>query len=282
MKKRVLISGAGVAGLCAALWLSRAGYSVTIVEKTDAFRPGGYLVALSHHAYDFADELGLLGALGQHDLQIAKTSYHSRSGRPLLNLDCNRMFGGVRIIQIMREDLARVLHDQVRDQADIRFGETITRMTHEKEVVEVDFESGSSEVYDLLIGADGLHSNVRDLAFPASDVTRHTLGLKCAAFRSANVLGLAHKFETHMEPTRYMATFTTRDAMLGNVFIWNAPDENLPAPDAQAGELRAAFAATGATTARVLEECPRDTPFYFDIPAQIEMPTWRRGRKSVV
>ncbi len=91
MSQRVLISGAGVAGLCAALWLSRAGYAVTVVERTEGFRPGGYLVALSHHAYDFAGELDLLSSLQPHDLQIARTSYHASSGRNLLELDCARM-----------------------------------------------------------------------------------------------------------------------------------------------------------------------------------------------
>lgn len=282
MTQRVLISGAGVAGLCAALWLSRAGYSVTVVERTDAFRPGGYLVALSHHAYDFAAELGLLGALEAHDLRITRTSYHTGSGRSLLTLDCGRMFGGVRIIQLMREDLARILFDHVRHEADIRFGDGITAITHGANGVEAGFKSGLCGTYDLLIGADGLHSAVRSLAFPAAEIRHHTLGLKCAAFRSTNVLGLDHKFETHMEPTRYMATFTTRDDMLGNVFIWAAADEKPPADIAQAGELKAAFAGTGRITARVLDECPTDDPFYFDIPTQIEMPRWHLGRVVLV
>ncbi len=178
----------------------------------------------------------------------------------------------------MREDLARVLYEKVRHAAEIRFAERVASITQAAEQVEVGFRSGMSETYDLVIGADGLHSAVRDLAFPPAEIRRHTLGLKCAAFRSSNVLGLERKFETHMEPNRYMATFTTRDGMLGNVFIWTADDLTPPARGDQARDLKIAFAGTGHQTARVLEECPDATPFYFDVPTQIEMPRWCLGR----
>ena len=124
MKKgtKILISGAGIAGLTAAIRLAKAGFEPVIVEKADSARAGGYLVALSHQAYIFAEEMGLIPDLKPYDLEIRSSSYHDRTGRSLLELNYSKMLEGLNIIQIMRDDLALVLYEHAKTVADIRFG----------------------------------------------------------------------------------------------------------------------------------------------------------------
>ena len=192
--KKILISGAGIAGLTAAIRLAQAGHTPVIVEKAKSSRAGGYLVALSHQAYIFAEEMGLVPDLKPYDLSIHSSSYHDRTGRSLLDLDYSKMLTGLDIIQVMRDDLALVLYEHASKVADIRFDNYITAIYETDDGVEVKFASGNAETFDMVIGADGAHSGVRHLTFSDDEYTHHYLDLHCAAFRLPNVIDIKSKF----------------------------------------------------------------------------------------
>lgn len=276
--KRILISGAGIGGLAAAIRLSHNNYDVTVVEKYKLSRTGGYLVALSHQSYIFAEEMGLIPDLKPFDLGIESSSYHDKKGRNLLALDYGKMMEGLDIIQLMRGDLAHVLYKHAEKRCDIRFGDTIKAI----EGSQVTFTSGKQEEFDIIIGADGVHSGVRDVVFDDSDVTHNYLDLHCAAFRLPNILGLEKEFQTHMERNRYMAAFNTLDGDLGAVFVWANEARSLPPPEARRDALLRAFAGSGATIEKVLPYCPEGGPPYMDVLSQIYMPVWHKGRSVLV
>jgi 2-polyprenyl-6-methoxyphenol hydroxylase-like FAD-dependent oxidoreductase len=276
--KKILISGAGIGGLAAAIRLSHNNYDVTVVEKNKLSRTGGYLVALSHQSYIFAEEMGLIPDLKPFDLSIMSSSYHDKKGRNLLALDYGKMMEGLDIIQLMRGDLAHVLYQHAEKRVDIRFGDVITAI----EGAQVTFASGKQEEFDIIIGADGVHSGVRAVAFDDKDVTHNYLDLHCAAFRLQNVLGLEKEFQTHMERNRYMAVFNTLDGDLGAVFVWANDARNLPPPEARRDALLQAFAGSGAIIEKVLPHCPEDGPPYMDVLSQIYMPIWHKGRSVLV
>ena len=285
---RILISGAGVSGLAAAIWLGRAGFRPVVMEKADSIRAGGYLVSLSEQAYHFATEMGLTERLRAYDIGITASSYHAKSGRSILDLDYGRMFGDLSVIQMMRDDFVQVLFEEARELAEFRYSDTIASVDqtdHPDDGANVTFASGHQERFDVVIGADGLHSSVRGAVFDESEFTRHRLGLYCAAFRLPNVLGISNKFETHMEQDRYMAAFTTSpapDADLGAVFVWSGEAVETPPRAERHDFLLDAFAGTNAAIGKVLAECPTDNSFYMDALAQIEMPTWHRGASVVM
>lgn len=276
--KRILVSGAGVAGLAAAIRLARDNYEVTVIEKNKISRTGGYLVALSHQSYIFAEEMGLIPDLKPFDLGIRSSSYHDHKGRNLLTLDYEKMLQGLDIIQLMRGDLAHVLYQHAEKLADIRFGDTITTINGSQ----VQFASGKEEEFDIIIGADGAHSGVRDVAFDKSAVLPDYLGLHCAAFRLPNVLGIEKKFETHMERERYMAVFNTLEGDIGAVFVWANDAKTLPPQETRRDALLQAFAGSGPVIQKVLPHCPQEGPPYMDVLSQIHMPAWHKGRSVLV
>lgn len=285
MKKesRILISGAGIAGLTAAIWLAKEGFSPVVVEKAANPRVGGFLVALSHQAYFFAEELGLIPALRKYDLQIKCSSYHDRSGSTLLALDYDALFNGLGILQISRDDLAKVLFEQAQDVVEIRTGDGIASIAQDGGSAQVAFASGKQEDFDLVIGADGLHSAVRHQIFSPDDYLRHHLDLYVAAYKLPNVLDIKAKFETHMERSRYMAVHSTVGDDIGAVFVWSGPDARAVPPGPGRGDfLLNAYDGTTAAIDRVLQHCPRGDTFYMDALSQIDMPVWHRGRCVLV
>ena len=165
--------------------------------------------------------------------------------------------------------------------AEFRFDNSISKISHSTDSVDVEFLSGSSESYDLLIGADGLHSVTRQLAFEESEVNKNYLGRFSSAYKLDNVLEMTDKFENHMEQNRYMCVYTTGKGDLACVFIWK--DENQAAPDMghRADYLRKAFSGCPDTVETVLEQCP-DNGFYMDALIQIDMPSWSKGRVVLV
>ena len=119
-KTRILISGAGVAGLTAAIWLGKAGFRPLIVEKAPKIRADGFILSLSHHSYHLLREMGILDDLLAVNNQVRSSSYHDRSGRVILTLDYERLFEAGNIIQVMRDDLEQVLLGRARDAGVVR------------------------------------------------------------------------------------------------------------------------------------------------------------------
>ena len=284
MKKnsQILISGAGVAGLTAALWLAKSGFRPIVVERAPSVRADGFLISLSHDAYRSAEALGLMPALRERCIGITASSYHDPSGRCLLALDYKNLFQGLDILQLTRDDLEAVLFEAARDVADIRCGLRAVDIAQRPDGVDVSFSDGRSESFDAVIGADGLHSGVRELSFPPEKIQRHPLGLCVAAARLPNFLGLKNKFETHMETNRYLALFTTREGGLGGVFVWASDEDSVPPPERRAARLQEAFHGTSDFVKSIVDHCPKDGGIYMDSLSQVEMPCWHEGRVAVV
>ncbi len=277
-KKKILISGAGIAGLTAALRLGNAGFRPVVVEKAETSRAGGYLVALSHQAYIFAEEMGLIPDLKPYDLSIRSSSYHDMTGRSLLDLDYSKMLNGLDIIQLMRGDLAHVLYERAKKVADIRFGETVKVIKDGQ----VTFSSGLQEEYDIIIGADGAHSGLRDIVFDQGEYKHDYLDLHCAAFRLPNVLGIENKFATHMDRDRYMAVFNTLQGDIGAVFVWASNQRCLPTPQECKDYLVRSFQGSSDIIQKVLAHCPKEGPPYIDVLSQVDMPVWHKGRSVLI
>lgn len=281
-KQKVLIVGAGVAGLTCALWLEKSGFSPVVIERADTIRGGGFLVSLSHHAYQSAARLGLMDEIEARGCGIRSSGYYDPSGRSLLELDYPALFGGVELVQIMRDELVDILYTAAKEKLEIRFNQTVTSLTQDDNGVDVNFASGKKDRFDLVIGADGSNSLTRRQIFEPSQVIEHQLGLMCAAYTLPNVLGLTDRFETHMRRDRYMATFSSGRENIGAVFIWDSEQHSVPRGGERRELLLEQFVEGDAATLAVLGQCPTDRTIFMDRLKQIELPQWHQQRVVLV
>lgn len=183
---RVLIVGAGVAGQVAAHWLARAGAEVTVVEQAATLRrTGGHAVDLADLATDIVERMGLLEAVTAARVDRDRLVFHEHGPR---RLEMPRVSSAIseRHIEIQREDLCEILYAGNRAEVDYRFGDTVTALTEDSGGVQVAFRERAPARYDVVIGADGLHSGVRRLAFGPEAQFRHDLGAALAVFSFPN------------------------------------------------------------------------------------------------
>jgi 2-polyprenyl-6-methoxyphenol hydroxylase-like FAD-dependent oxidoreductase len=275
----ILISGAGVAGLTVAMWLAKAGFRPTIVEKAPNIRADGFIVTLSHHSYLLAEEAGILDKLKAVDNSIQRSTYHDRSGRVILKLNRERMFEKVNAVQVMRDDLQNILHDEIRDKAEFIFSNGVAKIDQDGSKVDVTFDDATERSFDLVIGADGLHSAVRRHAFPQSQITIHQLPLIAAAFRSPNLLDLKHEYRAYLEPKRHSIIYSTRTDEIACIFIWKADDQPIPDPgQSRLDKLIQAYDGTRAETMELITRNDASSRIYMDRLMQIEMKHWSIGR----
>src|SRR6478735_9065184 len=167
---RILISGASVAGPVLAYWLNRYGFAVTVVERAPALRKaGGHAVDLFRPAMDIIDGMGLIKPVQARKTGTEWLSFRAGNSARVHELAVGRLMRVVsdRHVEIMRDDLGEILYEATRHDVEYLFGDSIAAMDEHADGIDVTFERGPARRFDLVIGADGLHSNVRRLVFGA-------------------------------------------------------------------------------------------------------------------
>ena len=283
--KTILISGASIAGPALAYWLRHHGFQPTIVERASAPRPGGQAVDIRGAAVDVVDRMGLLAEIRANDTAIRGMSYVDSEGRTIANLDA--AFGVVdkRDVEISKGELTRILYAATRDHVEYLFDDVITGLTEDANGVEVTFEHAAPRRFDLVVGADGLHSNVRSLTFGDEAKFLHHLGLYVSIFSTPNATGLDHQQQIHATPGCVATLTSSRDREAAKaVFFFGSGPLSYHHRDTATQQrlLTEAFADTGWEVPRLLRAMPEAPDFYFDSVSQIRMDTWHQGRVALV
>lgn len=282
-QSRILISGAGLAGLTTTIWLGRAGFKPVVIEKSPDIRADGYMLTLSRHCYDLLADLGVLDDILAWNIGVHSSSYHDRNGKAILRLDYGRLFEAKNVVQIMRDDLEHVFYKHAQQYADFRFGNGVSAIEQTDEEVQVTFDDGSTEAFDLVIGADGLHSAVRQAAFSDEVITKHDLGLLVAAYRCENSLGMEHKYEAYLEPYRHSIAYTTRDNRLACIFKWTNSGKPIPRGNKERLDyLIDAFSGANQCVQRLFDARGEQDDIFMDTMTQIDMNSWHKGRVVLV
>ena len=278
---RVLISGAGVAGLTAAYWLQRYGFTVTIVERAPSLVTGGYKIDVRGTA------LHVLTRMDVHNAVVAAST--DMQGAVLVDRDgkvINRMTGdefGHRAgedLEIVRGTLCQILKDNISN-VEFVFGDSIRTISQDSDRVYVEFSKNSPREFELVIGADGLHSNVRAIAFGEEVRFVRELGLYLCVYTVPNYLNLDRMEMQYTELGRVAAIWSSRgDTTARACFGFTAPSTKIDLHDKaqQQQVLKNVYQGIGWEIPRLLEMMPRATDFYFDVAAQISMDHWSRGR----
>ncbi|TYB54565.1 FAD-dependent oxidoreductase [Nonomuraea sp. PA05] len=282
---RVLISGASIAGPVLAYWLTRYGFTVTVVERAPALRKaGGHAVDLFRPAMDIAERMGVVDQVVARKTGTEHLTLHTEDGARV-DLELRRVLGVIsdRHAEIMRDDLSEIFYEATRHDAEYVFDDSITSISEDGEVT---FERGEPGRYDLVIGADGLHSNVRRLAFGPESRFTHWVGAYLAVLSVPNFLEL----DNHMQGAAgvgWMAAMYGAahlgDARAGFFFRTPEPLDYHHRDVARQKELlRERFAGVGGLVPRILAELERTPAFYFDSITQLRLDTWSRGRVTLV
>ena len=284
----VLVSGASVAGAAAAFWLGRHGFSVTVVERHRGPRPGGQAIDVRGPALTVLERMGLLGAAQQRNTQIRGSSVVDADGNELSRDTESTPTGGLidnPNIELLRDDLVELLYGASQWTAEYLFDDTITALDDDGAAVNVTFERAAPRSFDLVIGADGLHSNVRRLVFGPEENFIERLGTHAAIFTVPNFLELDHWQTWHYGDSTMAGVYSARNnaearAMLG--FMESGLRIDYRDIEAQFAELERRMAGDGWVRPQLLEYMRTAPDFYFDEMSQIKMDSWARGRVALV
>ncbi len=281
---KVLIVGAGIAGLTLALCLRRNGHEARIVEQAPELRDAGYMIDFFGSGYDAAERIGLLDDLARIHYQIPRLSFVAADGRERFSIaypTLRRRLFDDRHFNFMRGDLERVLYAQLQDDVPVRFGTTVEQVRHDGERVSVQLSDGSGETVDLVAGADGVHSKVRRLVFGGPERFERFLGYHTAAtiIDDPPTEAPGDVFSILTEPKRQVGIYPIRGGRMASFFV-HAADRRLEDFSVAAArrELRTVYGDLNWLVPELLRRLDRQSEIYLDDVAQIELPGWSRER----
>jgi 2-polyprenyl-6-methoxyphenol hydroxylase-like FAD-dependent oxidoreductase len=285
---RILISGAGIGGPALAFWLRRYGFLPTLIERAPAFRDGGYMIDVWGLGWDLVERMGLLGAARDRGYVIDRLVFVDERGRQVSGFDADvfrRALAG-RFFSIPRGDLARLIYDAVGGDVPTLYSTSIDAMREHESGVDVDLSNGSSQTFDLVVGADGLRSRVRECVFGAEKQFEKYLGYYAASFVTT---GYPHRDErtylSFARPGRQISRYAMRGDRSAFLFVFAEDDMLDVAPHDMAAHravLRARFGGDRWECSAILARLDAADDVYFDSVSQIRMPRWSAGRKVLI
>lgn len=289
---RLLVSGASIAGLSTAYWLARHGFQVTVVERAPHLRPGGQALDVRGPALEVAERMGILAAIRDRSTKLTGMSQVDSSGKETFR-STERTITGGRLdspdVEIMRDDLCQVLYEAVGDRVEYLFDDAIASLAGDATGVDVTFDKTAPRRFDLVIGADGLHSRVRKLAFGPEEQFMRPLGdWYVAVFGMPNFLGL-ERWEVFYQPedadvgAMVMGLRKDADARAYVGFSASEPiDYDFRDIEAQKRLVAERMADGGWVLPQIAEHMMRASDFHFDSMSQVRMDSWSRGRVVLV
>lgn len=285
MSKTALISGAGVAGSTLAYWLSRRGFEVTVVERAAGQRSSGNPVDVKGPAVAVAQQMGIMPQLRAARSQVSQMTFVNSSGKKVARMDLGAFQGGAGDleVEIPRADLASILLTAAGDGAEFLWGDTITGLVNHDEGVDVTFEKSPARRFDILVGADGLHSVVRGLAFGGeSGFIRH-MGMYVATLRINEPFGSEREVIIYNTPGRAVSVHPTRDHAIAAFIFRHGQVQDLNHRDAGMHKrlVAEAFSDTGWRVPELLERVMDSDDLYFDAVSQVQLPRWSQQRVAV-
>ena len=284
--KTILISGAGIAGPTLAFWLKTAGFEPTLIERAPQLRTGGYVIDFWGLGYDIAERMELTTDIHRIGYRMRELRVVNDRGKRVAGFGTNvfRELTNGRYVTLGRSELSQLVFEKVKGTLDVTFDDEIIGLEEREDHVCVQFKRGAARQFDLVVGADGLHSQVRRLVFGPQEQFEKKLGYAVAAFEApgyrprnedvylmygqpGQMLG---RFTLHHNRTLFLFVFTTGNAMLPDTL------------DRQKEVLRTRYGEDKWECARILDALDGTPELYFDRVSQIRMPSWSRGRVALV
>ena len=288
-RRTVLIAGASLAGPTLAYWLHRYGFAVTVVEKAHAPRGGGYPIDVRGTAIEVVRRMGILPRLQVAHIDTGRFTFLDADGDEVAALHPYAVAGSVegQDLEVGRGDLTAALYETVRDDVEFVFDDSIDALDQHEGGVDVSFRSGGQRTFDVVVGADGMHSGTRKIVFGPEEQFHRYLGYGFAVFTMPNTLGLSRELMMWNTPGRAAALYATGDAdddlhAFLNFHQPVQPLHVLPDPDAQRDLVARTYAGAGWEVPGIVKAMYQADHLFFDTAGQIRMPSWSSGRVAFV
>ncbi|GAA1280151.1 FAD-dependent monooxygenase [Streptomyces javensis] len=284
---KVLISGASIAGPALAYWLHRSGFAVTVVEKAAALRGGGYPIDIRGTATEVVRRMGILPRLRDAHVDSRRCTFLDADGSEVASLSPSTVAGGVegQDLEVRRGDLATALYGKVRDDVEFLFGDSIDTLDQSGHGVDITFHSGRRRTFDLVVGADGMHSHTRESVFGPEERFHRYLGYCFAIFTMPNTFGLSREVMMWNTPGKAAALYAVGDDDELHAFLTfhqpEPPGAALRNPDAQRDLVATVFAGAGWEVPGMVNAMRDANDLFFDTAGQIRMPHWSSGRVAL-
>lgn len=285
---RVAINGAGIAGTTLAWWLRRFGHDVLLVEKASGIRAGGYILDLWGIGYDVAEKMGVLPRLQEQQYHVEELRLVDRHGRVCGGYPTRVLsrLARNRLLALARSDIAATIHGALDPGVETIFGDSICTIADDGNRVRIGFERAPAREVDLVVGADGLRSRIRSLAFGSGSNCEHPLGCHVAAFELPGYRPRHDDVaEIHGAPGRYVSRLALREdktlvfMVFRDEYLAGEKPSNL---SERKDALRKVFGDLGWECPQMLSAMAAVDDIYVDSVSQIRMDRWTQGRVALV
>lgn len=282
VSRSVLISGAGIAGSTAAYWLARAGWQVTLVEKADETRSSGNPIDVRGKAAAVAHAMGIWPQLEAAATGVNRLVFVDASGRWRAVINTRRNASTREEVEVARADLAATLFGAARDSSTVIFHDWIIGLQNSPSGVDVDFEHSGPRRFDLVIGADGLHSNVRRLAFGPERDFSHPFGMFVGTMRSGIDATDEREVVMFNSPGLSLSIHPAGGRPIAAFIFRSREKYDYRNPSAGKQLVESVYSGAGWLSEPLLAEWKITDDVYFDSVTRIDMPHWSQGSTTLL
>ncbi len=279
----ILISGAGIAGPALAYWLRYYGFNPTIVEVYPEPRKGGYMIDFWGAGYDAAEKMKIINFLKEISYSVQELVFLGNNGDKKGAIDIKGLIETIdgRMLSFLRSDFAKVLYDITKEHMHYIFDDTITGLDMLDDKVLVTFKNRNIQKFDLIIGADGIHSNIRAKCFGKSELFEDYLGYYVCSVTLDNFLkeDFTSKYTMYSRPNRQVSIYSLRENKISAFFIFKGQGAiNEKSAAVQKEIIKSVFSKDKWICKQLLERLDSANDFYFDSVSQVKMDKWSKGR----
>lgn len=285
---RIAISGAGIAGPTLAYWLRRSRHDVLLIEEMPELRSGGYVIDFWGIGYDIAERMGLIPKIRELGYQVREVRFVDGHGRTRggFSTDVFARITNGRFTSLGRSDLSALIYDALDGSVATIFGDSIAAIEDAGSFARIRLNHAAPRDVDLVIGADGLHSRVRELVFGPQTAFEVSLGYHVAAFE---VDGYRPRTElvyvSHGVPGKQVSRFSMRGDKTLFLFVFSddyLTREQPASDDDRKSDLAGVFSDVGWECPQILAAMKDVKGLYFERVSQIRMDRWVEHRTALV
>jgi 2-polyprenyl-6-methoxyphenol hydroxylase-like FAD-dependent oxidoreductase len=267
-----------------AYWLHSYGFKPTIIERRPSLTDEGYMIDFYGSGFDVADKMGLVDSLKERQYPISELVVVDDKGhrRASMKLEQFRKMLDSRYLNLMRGDIEMAIYDSVKDDVPIMFNSNITAIQGQADGIVATFSDGSTQTFDLLVGAGGIHSHTREILWGSESRFEHFLGFYVACAIVDDTVGDPNFFKTCIEPGRQAAVYSIRNNRFATFLAFKSDRLGYLSNQGKMAVLRRVFGEAGWIIPQILDAVEKSSNLFFDAVAQIKLEDWYKGRVVLV